>query len=360
MKIENIIKEWRDMTTSNIKFNYNLCKYFLGIISAAIPLSCTNEKQQQTLPKNGIENPFQKLDSLGETPVMFYPNIVSTAIDKFNTSFSPDGNTIYYTATSQKLGITGIAYQEFVNGTYSQPKFVPFVSFDIATADVQISPDGRRMLFSTYEEYEGKPEGFNFNLWESRLKEGLWQKPTPIGGSIASKGNEFYPVMTKNGNLYFNSDKSGNSDLYYAKFENDTYGEPIPLPKNINTDAREADAFVAQDESFIIFVRVDEPDGYGNSDLYISFNKGGDEWTDPINMGKTINSDQIDGSPYVTPDGKHLLFTSGRISPNTKETAMESYARFKSTMTSSNNGSLNFFIVKLNLTRYKELATSSD
>lgn len=333
-------------------------KYFFSIVLALITLSCANGEKQQNLTKGSIENPFQTMDSIGEIPVMFYPNLVSTEIDKFNTSFSPDGKTIYYTATSQKLGITGIAYQKFVNGTFSLPQFVPFVSVDIAKADVQISPDGKRMLFSTFEEYEGKPEGFNFNLWESRLKEGIWQKPKPLGSTIASKGNEFYPVLTQNGNLYFNSDKSGNSDLYYAKLENETYGEPIPLPKNINTDGKEADAFISQDESFVIFIRVDEPDGFGNSDLYISFNIGENEWTNPINMGENINSDQIDGSPYVTPDGKYLLFTSGRISSEKKEEAMESYAKFKSTMASSKNGSLNFFIVRLNLAHYKELTTS--
>ena len=331
-------------------------KYLLILALVLWASSCSQNKKQMLTNEVQYKNPFEAMDSIGEVPVVFYPNVVSTAIDKFNTSFSPDGKTIYYTATSQKLGITGIAYQKFINGTFSKPEFVPFVSHDIATADVQISPEGNRLLFTTFKAYEGKPEGFNFNLWQSTLKEGVWQEPTPIGGPIASTANEFYPVLTANGSLYFNSDITGNSDLYYAKFENGSYETPIPLPKNINSPNKEADAFIAQDESFLIFVRVDEPDGFGNSDLYISFNKGENKWTNPVNMGETINSDQIDGSPYVTPNGKYLIFTSGRIVPKIKEEAMGSYSNFKSTITSSDNGSLNFFIVRLHLDDYRKLA----
>lgn len=293
------------------------------------------------------------LDSIVTEPIKFQPNVVSTEIDKYNTSFSPDGNTIYYTVTSQKLGLTGIAFQEFKDGRFTPPAFTPFMVSDIPMADVQISPDGNLLMYSTFKDYEGKPEGFNFNIWTSELKEGEWQAPTPIGSPISSKGNEFYPVMTNNGTLYFNSDKGGNSDIFYSKFKNGKYQTPIRLPDNINTKEREADAFVARDESYIIFVRVDEPDGFGNSDLYISFRKGENEWTDPVNMGPNVNSNQIDGSPYVTPDGKYLIFTSGRLEEGIKEKASRNYKEFKRIISSSNNGSLNFYIMDLNLEDYK-------
>ncbi len=324
---------------------------FLFILLSA---SCTDKKE--TNKEQGfvtIAHPY-KMDTVVLQPIRFHPEFVSTHIDKFNTSFSPDGQTIYYTATSQKLGITGIAFQKFENGTFGAPQFVPFVSPDIPMADVQISPDGNLMLFSSFKDYEGKPEGFNFNIWYSELKDGIWQEPKPLGSPIASSGNEFYPVMTKNKNIYFNSDRDGNSDIYLSRFKDGKYQSPERLPDNINSKKREADAFVASDESFMIFVRVDEPDGYGNSDLYISFKENQTDWSDPINMGKNVNSDQVDGSPYVTPDGDYLIFTSGRIAKETKENAVKSYKDFKSILSSSNNGSLNFYIMNLDPDKYRQ------
>ncbi len=323
----------------------NLSLLFCLVLMAA----CHTPKETQ---KPLSQHPYA-VDTIISRPQVFHRGTVSTAIDKFNTSMSPDGRVIYYTATSQKLGLTGIAYQHFKNGQFQSPEFVPFVSPDIPVADVQISPDGQTMLFSTFKDYVGKPEGFNFNIWTSRLDESTWQNPEPLGAPIASTGNEFYPVMTNTGRLYFNSDKGGNSDIYYASFENGQYQEPIRLPDNINSPLVEADAFVARDESYLIFVRVDESDGFGQSDLYISFRTGANEWTDPKNMGPTINSDQIDGSPYVTPDGHYLIFTSGRIDPKVKELAMDSYAAFAEVQGSSYNGSLNFYIVSFNAEDYR-------
>ncbi len=314
-------------------------------------LACFHATQGQESMK--YDHPY-KADTIIHNPTKFFPEVVSTQVDKFNTSFSPDGKTIYYSATSQKLGVTGIAFQKFENGNYKKPEFLPFSSVDIPITDVHISPDGKMMYFSTFKDYEGKPEGFNFNIWTSKLKNGQWQTPTPLGPPIASSGNEFYPIQTNDGTIYFNSDKSGNSDIYCSKFENGEYQEPVRLPDNINSARREADAFIARDESYLIFVRVDEPDGFGNSDLYISFRKVESEWTDPINMGEEVNSDQVDGSPYVTPDGQYLIFTSGRKSEGVRERAMKSYEDFHSIVSSSDNGSLNFYIVNLDLDKYRD------
>lgn len=316
--------------------------------------ACSHEKETNNVQRLLTTNHPYKIDSIIDKPLKFYPEVVSTLTDKFNTSFSPDGKTIYYTVTSQKLGITSIAFQNYEDGSFNPPQFVSFASADFPMTDVQISPDGNLMLFSTFKDYEGKPEGFNFNIWTSEFKNGKWQQPTPIGSPIASSGNEFYPVMTKNKNIYYTSDQEGNSDIYFSRFLNGQYQEPIKLPDNINSEKREADAFVARDESYIIFVRVDETDGYGNSDLYISFREGEMKWSDPVNMGQDINSKQIDGSPYVTPDGNYLIFTSGRMSKNIKARAIKSYKDFRTIISSSDNGSLNFYIVNLNLDKYRK------
>jgi hypothetical protein len=288
-----------------------------------------------------------------ETPTIFYPGVVSTSIDKFNTSFSPDGLTIYYTATSQKLGITGIAFQQFENGAFSSPEFVPFVSSDIPVADVQISRDGNTMLYTTFKNYEGKAEGFHFDIWIAEKEGTKWSKTYPLKASINSAGNEFYPVMTNDETIYFNSDISGNSDLYFSRKVNGAYQDPVRLPDNINSKEREADTYIAPDQSYIIFVRVDAEDGFGNSDLYISFNIGNNQWTDPKNLGSNVNSSQIDGSPCVSPDGRYLFFTSGRQEEGVKARAMTSYEDFISILSSHKNGNLNTYYMSFNPDDYR-------
>ena len=291
------------------------------------------------------KDPFTDLRPT-QVPEVFYPGSVSTGIDKFNTSFTPDLKEIYYTVTSQKWGVTGIVFQRWQeDGGFSKPEFVPFVDTDIPVADVQISPDGKELYFATFKDWDGKVEGFHFDIWVSSLSnDGKWQQPHPLNLLVNSRGNEFYPVKTHSGNLYFNSDVDGNSDLYVSRWEDGNYLAAERLPETINSELQEADAFVAADESFIVFVRVDAPDGLGNSDLYFSRNLGGGRWSEAQHLG-AINSDGIDGSPYVTPDGRFLIFTSDRKDRDLKGELFENFKKFQTVMEGYQNGSLNFFLV---------------
>lgn len=49
-------------------------------------------------------------------------------------------------------------------------------------------------------------------------------------------------------------------------------------------------------------------DGYGDSDLYISFRNEDGSWGKGINMGDTINTEIEEGYASITPDGKYLFF----------------------------------------------------
>jgi len=50
--------------------------------------------------------------------------------------------------------------------------------------------------------------------------------------------------------------------------------------------------------------------GYGEYDLYVTFQKNDDSWMEPVNLGGDINSSTLDARPYVTPDGKFLFYHS--------------------------------------------------
>ena len=53
------------------------------------------------------------------------------------------------------------------------------------------------------------------------------------------------------------------------------------------------------------------PPSIGASDLFVSFRRPNGGWTEPAPLGNTINTDQTDDCPMVTPDGK-FLFVSRR------------------------------------------------
>ena len=66
----------------------------------------------------------------------------------------------------------------------------------------------------------------------------------------------------------------------------------------INTKSDEGNSFIAPDESYMIFSSEGNTSGFGQADLYISFNQNG-YWSIPVNLGSEINSAQNDFCPTI-------------------------------------------------------------
>ncbi|MEM9983016.1 MAG: hypothetical protein AAF734_11010, partial [Bacteroidota bacterium] len=120
------------------------------------------------------------------------------------------------------------------------------------------------------------------------------------------------------GTMYFSSngkapteEKRTDHNIYYAKFIDGVFQPPVVLEDAINTEAYEADVFIAPDESYIIFCSTREG-GFGQGDLYISFKQADSTWSKAVNMGKAINTSQYEYCPFVTKDGKYLFYTSNQ------------------------------------------------
>lgn len=101
------------------------------------------------------------------------------------------------------------------------------------------------------------------NVWISRYKDGVWQKPEVIAelSAVLDPGS-FEPSVSiaSDGNaIYFSSDRSG---------------------------------------------------GYGGLDLYRAFKKGDGTWSVPENLGSSVNTAADEDSPYIDPDNKTLYFSS--------------------------------------------------
>jgi len=123
-----------------------------------------------------------------------------------------------------------------------------------------------------------------------------------------------YVSAAENGNLYFTSEAEGAKpedelSIYYSLKEEGQYASFKKMGKEINNGTMIAHPYIAPDESYIIFDGK-RPSGYGDCDLYISFNKNG-TWTEAYNLGPEINTDQCEMTASVSPDGTHLFFHRG-------------------------------------------------
>lgn len=134
-----------------------------------------------------------------------------------------------------------------------------------------------------------------------------WSAMKSLGAAF-----EEIPIMrltaSSKGTLVFDeATRDGNGMLRYSRLVNGKREAPKAFDKEINTGKWTAHPLIAPDESYLIW-DTELEEGYGDSDMYISFKQEDGSWGKAINFGNTINTDGEDGGGYVTPDGKFLSY----------------------------------------------------
>jgi len=84
---------------------------------------------------------------------------------------------------------------------------------------------------------------------------------------------------------------------------------PKTIGKPINTSYYEDGACLSPDGNTLYFVS-ERPEGFGRGDIYMSKKISSSEWSNPINLGPTVNTEEDEGGIFIAPDGKTLFFCS--------------------------------------------------
>ena len=245
-------------------------------------------------------------------PAMFAPGTISTGDMELNAAFAPDGRTLYFTKRTPKLQLWTILVSTLKGSRWSVPRVAEF-SGQYSDFDPFISPDGSQLFFSSNRPGPGKTKS-DFDIWMVKKTAAGWSTATSLGPDVNTESQEYYPSVANNGTLYFSSNREGgkgSGDIYRSRFVNGKYSKPENLGDEINTKYFEGDPYIAPDESFLIFVSYNRPEGLGDGDLYISLNQNG-HWMPAKNLGAPINSSALDFCPNMSPDGKYFFFTSER------------------------------------------------
>ncbi|MBN1415043.1 MAG: PD40 domain-containing protein [Bacteroidales bacterium] len=147
-------------------------------------------------------------------------------------------------------------------------------------------------------------------LMQSEKTEEGWQNPINITPLIKSDGDHLITGISTDGNTIilaaYDPYKCG--ELFSSQCIN---GKWLPITKlnhNINSIFNETHGSLSSDGKTLFFTS-DRKGGFGGLDLYKSEITNGD-WGPPSNLGPIINSVFDEESPFLTPDGKKLFFSS--------------------------------------------------
>ncbi|HCZ36430.1 MAG TPA: hypothetical protein DHV26_10950 [Cytophagales bacterium] len=209
------------------------------------------------------------------------------------------------------LGCSGLAQaQELVFNTPIQLSSV-INSSDEELAPL-LSPDGNTLYF--IRAFHDANTGGKFagtDIWMSKKDEqGQWMQASRMDNVWNNKrSNAVVGINAEQNVVYLLNGYNNKSGVAFSKLINGQWGQPefISIP-GINRD--DFVGFYVNPQFDVILVSMKGKDTLGEEDLYISLKDSAGNWTEPRNLGPTINTKGFEISPFLSIDKSKLFFTS--------------------------------------------------
>lgn len=274
---------------------------------------------------------FERLPTNVDRPQILAEGVISTPGDETGGVFSPDGKEFYFaklnpTTTFPRLGLLCVSHWQ--QGKWTTPEVLPF-SGKYLDLPPRLSPDGRTMYFASSRPAPGT-QARVLRIWKAEKITSGWREPQLLAAPVNAPEDRWNwgASATKEGTLYFASDREqrGRPKIYRSRLVNGAYQEPEKLGAPINSEFADYNPFINAEETVLFFVSAgDDPavghhrDGvlytggypYSRGDIYFSRMVDG-HWTAAAHLEHGVNTVFDEDYPALTPDGKHLLFSSER------------------------------------------------
>lgn len=116
------------------------------------------------------------------------------------------------------------------------------------------------------------------------------------------------------GGIFYHGEYEGNTDIYVSLKTDSGWSKPINLGPTINTPFSERSPFLHPDGKTLYF-SSDGHYGLGSLDVFKSVRLSDTSWTswsEPVNLGKDINTSGFDVAYKISTDGEYAFFSSDR------------------------------------------------
>ncbi len=152
------------------------------------------------------------------------------------------------------------------------------------------------------------------DFYVSHKADGVWQPRTPLENPINTGYNEGAQAISPDGKYLFytmcNTDFGYKScDLYWSKRIGDRWSRSRNFGHPVNSDYWESQPSIGSDGKTIYFAS-NRQGGFGGIDIWKTEIMEEGVFSEPVNLGPTINTQKDDTAPFIHPDGKTLYFAS--------------------------------------------------
>jgi flagellar motor protein MotB len=287
-------------------------------------------KQNRYIDASSAYRSAVKIDSLFYKPVFF--NLGKAEFSSGEYYLALTHFNVYQAQTGMSPANKAIAAKLIKNCEFALKAIKKPIAFNpvslgngVNTQDDEywpsITADGHTLMFTRQVNKANNP-GFRGTVQEdffiSQFADKEWQMAFNAGTPLNSIQNEGAQTLSSDGTYMFftgcnRTDGLGSCDIYFSAFSNGKWTLPANIGSPVNTNKWESTPSISADGKTLYF-SSSRPGGFGGKDIWYSRLNSRNHWSEPVNMGPTINTDGDEMSPFIHFDGKSLYFASdGRV-----------------------------------------------
>lgn len=194
---------------------------------------------------------------------------------------------------------------------FSEP--VPVVISSEAEESIPLlSPDGKHLFFSR-SLYPGNKGGQldGSDVWIAKRSGNQWRTTGNSEFPWNDASTNVVVGVNPQGSVYlFNGVNSKKTPgIYYSKYAHGAWLKPQLIPMEGIVQNSYIGIYVAPSEDVMILSMRGE-DSLGEEDLYVSMRDKSGHWSEPKNLGPTVNTKGYEISPFLSEDKTKLFFAS--------------------------------------------------
>ncbi len=248
---------------------------------------------------------------------------VNSKYDDYNPLFAYNDTALFFTSRRPY----GKAKRNKIDNKYNEDIYSAFLeggtfqkairygkpfNTDNNDAVVGVSADGNTLLL-----YRGNIKGGDIQLTSYRPDKNKWTRPKSVSGRLTSKDGETSACLSPDGKeLYYVSRNSklslGGKDILLSRLDHKgKWSEPVNLGVTINSPYDEEGVFITPDNKYLFFASKGHT-SMGGFDIFRSERKEDGSWSDPVNQGYPLNTPD-DEVFYITDHtGSHGYYSAIR------------------------------------------------
>ncbi|MDT8886879.1 OmpA family protein [Aquirufa sp. LEPPI-3A] len=180
-----------------------------------------------------------------------------------------------------------------------------------------VSPDGKKLYFTRWKHPDNLGANKNQDIWVANLNDKQqWDKASLFPSPINNDENNAVCGISPNGktmllNNVYGKDgqmEKGVSLSFLLRTGEWSFPKPIRIQNFKNKS--EYSEYTLAPNGKVLLMTTETKDSYGGKDIYVSFLKADDTWTEPKNIGSSVNTGESESTPFIAPDGQTMYFSS--------------------------------------------------